>query len=77
MIYYGVNLTWQIVFAPVFVLLGILLTLAFGTLFSAVNVKFRDVKFALPFALQIWMFLSPVFYPLEILSEKWQTVFAT
>ncbi len=76
MIYYGVNLTWQIIFAPVFVLLAILLTLAFGTLFSAVNVKFRDVKFALPFALQIWMFLSPVFYPLEILSEKWQKVFA-
>lgn len=76
MIYYGVNLTWQIAFAPVFILLGVLLTLAFGTLFSAINVKFRDVKFALPFALQIWMFLSPIFYPLEILSEKWQKVFA-
>ncbi len=76
MLYYGVNLTWQIIFAPVFVLLAILLTLAFGTLFSAVNVRFRDVKFALPFALQIWMFLSPVFYPLEILSEKWQAFFA-
>ncbi len=76
MIYYGVIPTWQIVFAPVFILLAILLTLAFGTLFSAVNVRFRDVKFALPFALQIWMFLSPVFYPLEILSEKWRMVFA-
>ncbi len=76
MVYYGTSVSWQIVFAPVFVLFGVLLTLALGTLFSALNVKFRDVKFALPFALQIWMFLSPVFYPLEILSEKWRMVFA-
>jgi lipopolysaccharide transport system permease protein len=76
MVFYGANVTWQIVFAPLFIVLGVLLTLALGTLFSAVNVRFRDVKFALPFALQIWMFLSPVFYPLEILSEKWRLIFA-
>jgi lipopolysaccharide transport system permease protein len=76
MFYYGVGLTWQIVFAPFFVILAILLTLSFGTLFSAVNVRFRDVKFGLPFALQIWMFVSPIFYPLDILSEKWRIIFA-
>jgi lipopolysaccharide transport system permease protein len=76
MLYYGVNLTWQILLAPVFVLQTILLTLSFGTLFSALNVRFRDVKFALPFALQIWLFLSPVFYPLGIFSGKRQLFFA-
>lgn len=76
MIYYGVNPTWQILLAPVFVLQTILLTLSFGTLFSALNVRFRDVKFALPFALQIWLFLSPVFYPLGIFSGKRQFLFA-
>ncbi|HLM61698.1 MAG TPA: ABC transporter permease [Pyrinomonadaceae bacterium] len=76
MIYYGVELTWQIVFAPVFIVLAITLALSFGTLFAALNVRFRDVKFALPFALQIWMFISPVFYPASILSEKWRVVFA-
>ncbi len=40
------------------------------------NVRFRDVKFGLPFALQIWMFVSPIFYPLDILSEKWRIIFA-
>jgi len=39
-------------------------------------VRFRDVKFALPFALQIWMFTSPIFYPADILIEKWRIVFA-
>lgn len=75
MIYYGAALSWQIVFAPFFIVLTILLTLSFGTLFAALNVRFRDIKFALPFALQIWMFVSPVFYPINTLSEKWRVVF--
>ena len=70
MVYYGVGLTWQISLTPIFILLAILITLSFGTLFSALNVRFRDVKFALPFALQIWLFISPIFYPSSILSEK-------
>ena len=76
MIYYGVALSWQIALVPVFIILTILLALGFGTLFAALNVRFRDVKFALPFALQIWMFISPVFYPTSILSEKWRVAFA-
>ncbi len=76
MFYYGISLTWQIAFAPVFLLLAILQTIAFGTLFSALNVRFRDVKFALPFALQVWMIVSPVFYPTNLLSEKWRLIFA-
>jgi lipopolysaccharide transport system permease protein len=76
MIYYGVAVSWQILLAPLFVLQAVVLTLSFGTLFAALNVRFRDVKFALPFALQIWMFLSPIFYPLDIFSEKWRLAFS-
>jgi len=78
--YYGlkgaVALSWQILSAPVFVLLAILLSVSLGTLFSALNVRFRDVKFALPFVLQVWEFASPIFYPPEILSEKARFVLA-
>jgi lipopolysaccharide transport system permease protein len=66
----AVALSWQIALVPVFIILTILLSVSLGTLFSALNVRFRDVKFALPFALQVWMFASPIFYPPEILSEK-------
>jgi lipopolysaccharide transport system permease protein len=76
MIYYGVNLSSQILLAPVFFMLALLQAVAFGTLFSALNVRFRDVKFALPFALQVWMLSSPIFYPSNILSEKWRLIFA-
>lgn len=80
MIYYvsqnAITLSWQIVLMPVFIVLAIILTVSLGTLFSALNVRFRDVKFALPFALQVWMFASPIFYPPEILSEKARFVLA-
>lgn len=76
MMYFGTVLTWRIVFVPVFLILAIILTLAFGTLFSALNVRFRDVKHALPFILQIWMIASPIFYPATLLSEKWRLALA-
>ena len=80
MIYYVsksmVALSWQIFSAPFFILLAVLLSIGLGNLFSALNVRFRDVKFALPFALQVWMFASPIFYPPEILSEKARFVLA-
>jgi lipopolysaccharide transport system permease protein len=76
MIYYGASLSWQIALAPVFLVLAIVQTVAFGALFSALNVRFRDVKFALPFALQVWMLASPIFYPSAILPEKWRMIFA-
>jgi lipopolysaccharide transport system permease protein len=71
-----VAISVQILFTPLFITLALILTLSFGTLFSALNVRFRDVKFALPFALQIWLFISPIFYPLDVLSPKMRFVFA-
>jgi lipopolysaccharide transport system permease protein len=76
MIYFSAGLSTHVLFAPLFVLLAAVLAVAFGTLFSALNVRFRDVKFALPFLLQVWMIASPIFYPSSIVPEKWRTIFA-
>ena len=76
MFYFGVTPTTQLAAAPLFVFLTLVLAVAFGTLFSALNVRFRDVKFALPFMLQVWMIASPIFYPASLLTEKWRLVFA-
>jgi homopolymeric O-antigen transport system permease protein len=75
-IYYAISPTWQLLWAPMFLLFAFILAASFGTLFSALNVRFRDVKFALPFLLQVWMIASPIFYPTTLLSEKWRLVFA-
>lgn len=75
-IYYRIEPTASLLLAPVFVLLAVLLALFLGILLSALTVRFRDVKFVLPFMLQIWMIATPVFYPLTMIPEKWQLVFA-
>jgi lipopolysaccharide transport system permease protein len=76
MIFYRIEVTWNLLLAPIFLAAAVFLAVSLGTLFSALNVRFRDVKFALPFMLQVWMIASPVFYPTSILSEKWTLPFA-
>lgn len=65
---YGVTFSRHMLAIPLFLILGAILAAAIGIMTAALNVRFRDIKFALPFILQIWMFASPVFYPMEILS---------
>lgn len=72
MIYYGVIITWNFLMFPVFVLLTTLLALGVGMWLSALNVKYRDVRFALPFLVQLWMFVSPVIYPTSFLPAKYR-----
>jgi lipopolysaccharide transport system permease protein len=53
-----------------------LLSLGIGMLFSGLTVKYRDIRFALPFLVQIWMFATPVIYPASLVPEKWRWVLA-
>jgi|ERR1044071_6000935 lipopolysaccharide transport system permease protein len=76
MIYYGVAVTWTIVMLPVLVVLATLLALGVGMWLSALNVKYRDIRYAIPFLIQLWMFVSPVIYPATMLPEKWRWVLA-
>jgi lipopolysaccharide transport system permease protein len=45
-----------------------------GMWLSALNVKYRDVRYAIPFVIQLWMFASPIIYPVDMLPEKWRWV---
>ncbi len=76
MMYYGVSMTWNLVMLPVLVALVTLLALGVGMLMSALNVKYRDIRYALPFLIQLWMFASPVIYPSSIVPEGWRWVLA-
>jgi len=72
MFYYRVTLTAQILFLPVLVILTALFSLGVGTWMSALNVKYRDVRFALPFLIQLWLFVSSVIVPSSSLPQKWR-----
>lgn len=74
MLYYRVHLTWAITMVPVLVILTTLLALGVGMWLSALNVKYRDIRYAIPFLIQLWMFASAVIFPLNVLPPKWQTV---
>ncbi len=74
MVYYGVVPSAGIFLIPVLVLLTVLNAVGFGLWFSAINVRFRDVQYAVPFLVQIWMFLTPVIYPSSIVGEKYQWI---
>ncbi|HKG11883.1 MAG TPA: ABC transporter permease [Pyrinomonadaceae bacterium] len=71
-VYYGVHVTWGLLLLPVFVALGGVLALAAGMLASALTVKYRDLRHALPFLLQFWMFASPVIYPSGAVPARWR-----
>ena len=67
---YRVYPTWSILLLPA-VLLGLILTsLGAGMLLAALNVKYRDFRYIVPFLLQIWFFCTPVIYPVSLLRDK-------
>jgi lipopolysaccharide transport system permease protein len=76
MFYYRVPLSLHFAALPLFILLASLLALGVGMWMSALNVKYRDVRFALPFLVQLWMFVSPVIYPSSVLPPKLKLVLA-
>jgi lipopolysaccharide transport system permease protein len=76
MAYYGVTPSWGFLLLPPLILLSATLALGVGMWLSALNVKYRDVRHALPFLIQLWMFVSPVIYPSSMLPQKWRWLLA-
>lgn len=73
--YAGIPLTWKVVTLPVFVLLAMLTALGLSLFTSAMNAKYRDVGHAIPFVIQIWMYLSPIVYPVSLVPERWRWLY--
>lgn len=69
---YGITLTTNIVMIPLLAALTMMLALGVGILIAALTARYRDVRHVLPFVLQLWMFSSPIIYPLSVVPEKWR-----
>ncbi|HKV38884.1 MAG TPA: ABC transporter permease [Blastocatellia bacterium] len=72
MLYYRIAPSWELLLLPALTVLMAILAMGVGMLLSALNVKYRDIRHALPFLLQIWMFVSPIIYPASMLPVKWR-----
>lgn len=70
--YYGLPLTWRLLTLPVFVFVALISALGVGIWLSALNVKFRDVKYATPFLEQLWFYATPVAYASTLFPESWR-----
>lgn len=76
MFWYGTPLTFGLLLFPVIILLTALLALGVGMWMSALNVKYRDIRYALPFLIQLWMFATPIIYPTSLVPAKWRWALA-
>jgi lipopolysaccharide transport system permease protein len=72
MLIYHVTPTWGVLFLPLFLLLAILTALAFGLWLSALNVRFRDINYLIPFIVQVWMYVTPVIYGSSLLPVRYR-----
>lgn len=76
MIWYGVAPSGNAIFLPVFVATALVTALAAGLWTAALNVKYRDVRYLLPYALQLWLFLSPVAYSVSLVPAQYQWLYS-
>jgi len=75
MIFYGISLTPAVLLLPLFLLLALMTALGAGLWLSALNAIYRDVRHAVAFLIQFWMFASPVAYPSSLVPEKWRWLY--
>jgi lipopolysaccharide transport system permease protein len=72
MLAYRIVPTVAILTVPLFLLLAIATALAVGLWFSALNVQYRDVRYAIPFIIQLWLFATPIAYPITVVPLRWR-----
>jgi lipopolysaccharide transport system permease protein len=75
MLFYGIAPTWAVLLLPLLLLLAVMTALGVGLWLSALNAIYRDVRYAVPFFIQFWMFASPVAYPSSLVPGRWQWLY--
>jgi lipopolysaccharide transport system permease protein len=76
MLYFGVAPSFAIVWLPLYTLFALVTAVGVGTLLAAINVRYRDVKYVVPFLIQTWMFASPVIYTSTLIPADLQWLYA-
>lgn len=72
MLWYGVGWSWNLLAAPFLLVALVVAALGTGTLLAALTVAYRDFTHLTPFLLQIWMYVTPVIFPVSLVPERWQ-----
>lgn len=75
MAWYGTRPGWVAISLPLFVLLALASALAVGLWLSALNVRYRDFRYTVPFITQFWLFATPIAYPSSIVPDQWRLLY--
>lgn len=76
MAFYGIAPNVKMLVIPFLMIVAALLALSIGLWLAPINVRFRDIKHTLPFMIQIWMYASPIVYPLSLVPEQWRVLYS-
>jgi lipopolysaccharide transport system permease protein len=76
MAFYGIAPNVKMLVIPFLMIVAALLALSIGLWLAPINVRFRDIKHTLPFMIQIWMYASPIVYPLSMVPEQWRVLYS-
>jgi lipopolysaccharide transport system permease protein len=76
MFFYGYLPTARILWLPAFLVLALMTALGVGLWLSALNIKYRDLRYVIPFLIQIWLFASPVVYSSSLVPKQFQLIYA-
>jgi lipopolysaccharide transport system permease protein len=76
MLWYGIVPGWTMLLLPFWLFITLSLALAIGLWLGPINVRYRDVMHTLPFVTQVWMFATPIVYPLSMIPQKWQALYS-
>ena len=72
LLYYHITPSWTVLLTPIFVGQTVLLVMGLGMLLAALNVRYRDVKYTIPFLTQLGLFVTPIIYPVSFLPHRFQ-----
>ncbi|MEJ0059763.1 MAG: ABC transporter permease [Terricaulis sp.] len=76
MVIFNVPPTWKLLAVPPLILVATLLAFSIGLWLGPINVRFRDIKHTLPFMIQIWMYASPIVYPLSMIPDQFKLLYS-
>lgn len=75
MVFYGILPTAAVWTVPLFVLLATITAIGVGIWLAALNVEYRDIRYAVPFLVQVWLFATPIAYPSTLVPERWRVLY--
>jgi len=76
MAWFGIAPGWGVLVLPLFLILAFVTALAVSLWLSPLNARYRDIGYTLPFLIQLWMYASPVVYPVSMIPEKWRLIYS-